>query len=550
MARAGNVVLAADWSEVQDQGYVMTQWNEPAATLAGAVAAVGVARLPLDPDGRLRRATLVFQDRPSLALAAARLQPGFHAPVDLGTRRLVNFNGDSRLGIRTVSYYQALDPDTMLPPGLFKDAIILVGSSQAASADLARADLFLTPYKDPYPGVEIQATILDSLLRDRFILEPFSTFASLAALGALLAALCVLVFYRVGAFTGLGITVGLGAVLIVGSAALQAGIHVRVPVVAPVVTVVAAFGFTYLYRFLLGITERRMILGAFKHYLAPAIVDRILKDPGQLRLGGAAYEDVSILFTDLAGFSTISEKLSPEKLHDLLTEYFREMLPIIVLDEKGTFDKFIGDAIMAYFGCPLAQSSHALQACRSALRMQARLRELNAVWKAKGLPELRMRIGLNSGPVVAGNMGTESIFNYTILGDNVNLASRLEGVNKEYGTLTIASEDTWQKAAGGAQGRELDCIRVKGKSAPVAIYEVAALPGELPPRTLEVFTAYGEGLRAYRERRWTEAVALFEGILRDEPQDGPSVTMKSRAEEYARNPPPEDWDGVYTMLHK
>jgi adenylate cyclase len=256
-----------------------------------------------------------------------------------------------------------------------------------------------------------------------------------------------------------------------------------------------------------------------------------------------------VIFTDLAGFSTISERLSPEKLHDLLTRYFREMMDIL-LTENATLDKFIGDAIMVYFGCPVADVTHPLRACRSALRMQDRLRELNADWKPLGYPPLSMRIGINTGSVVAGNMGTESIFNYTILGDNVNLASRLEGVNKEYGTATIISEDTYRKVADRVSARELDRVRVKGKSAPVAIYQLAALAGELAPSAAGLFSTYADGLRSYRERRWSEAEEAFTAILARDPDDGPSAIMKMRSDEYGRNPPPDDWDGVYTMLHK
>ncbi len=545
---AGNVVLASDWQETVDQEYSVTQWIEPIAELGGAARATGVARLPLDPDGKVRRAPMVFHGRPSLALAVAELQPGFRPPPDPSAPRLIHYNGATRFGVRTVSYYQALDYKKMLPEDSLKDTVVLVGLSLAAAPVLTRSDVFLTPYLYPVPGVEIQAGMLDSLLRSRFIRDPFSTFTATALLSLALALLLALLYYRAGAFSGFALTLGLGLLLVIVGYLFHASLQTRLPVFPPLLTAAAVFAVSYLYRFLLGIAERRLILGAFKHYLAPAIVDRILKDPAQLRLGGAAY-DVSVIFTDLAGFSTISEKLSPEKLHDLLTMYFREMMDILLV-ENATLDKFIGDAIMVYFGCPVADPSHPLQACRSALRMQQRLGELNTEWTTLGYPPLHMRIGINTGPVVAGNMGTESIFNYTILGDNVNLASRLEGVNKEYGTATIIGEDTWRQVADTVSARELDCIRVKGKSAPVAIYELAALAGELPARSVGTFSAYASGLRSYRERRWAEARDAFGEILQSEPGDGPSATMKARAEEYGRNPPPDDWDGVYTMLHK
>ncbi len=548
IAEAGNVVLASDWDETVDQGYTVTQWIDPAEVLAAGAAGAGVARLPLDPDGKMRRLPLLFAGRPSFALAIAELQPGFSRPPDAAASRLIRFNGVSRFGIRTVSYYQALDYANLLPAGTFDDAIVLVGLSLAAAPVLTKSDAFSTPYPGTFPGVELHANALDSLLRSRFVRDPFSDLLPTALLGVALGAVLALLFYRAGAFTGLAVILGLGSLLVVGGYLSYTLLGTKLPVLAPFTAGVSVFVVSYLYRFLLGIAERRMILGAFKHYLAPAIVESILKDPTQLRLGGATY-DVSVIFTDLAGFSTISEKLSPERLHDLLTMYFREMMDIL-LQENATLDKFIGDAIMVYFGCPVADPTHPLRACRAALAMQRRLAELNPGWAAQGYPALHMRVGMNSGPVVAGNMGTESIFNYTILGDNVNLASRLEGVNKEYGTGILLGQDTWRQVGGRVCGRELDWIRVKGKTAPVGIYELAALEGELPDRTASLYSAYAGGLHSYRQRRWEEASRIFAEILREDPGDGPSLTMKSRAEEYGRNPPPDDWDGVYTMLHK
>jgi adenylate cyclase len=546
---AGNVVLAADWQDTADQSYSLMQWVEPVEVIATAAQATGIARLPFDPDGRVRRSPLEFHGKPSLPLAVALLQPSFRAPADTGASRLIHFNGPSRLGIKTVSYYQALNFSEMLPKGIFQDKIVLVGLSLGSSPILTHSvDEFLTPYPDPMPGVEIHATTLDSLLRSRFIKEPFPTPLSVSLLGLAIALGVAPLFYRQGALFGLAINMAIVLAMVVSGFAVYSVFQVKIPVAVPAEMACAMFLLSYAYRFLLGIVERRMILGAFKHYLAPAIVDRILKDPGQLRLGGADFE-VTIIFTDLEGFSTISEKLSAEKLHDLLTEYFKAMMDVL-LEEHATLDKFIGDAIMVYFGCPVEESDHPLHACRAAVRMQRRVDELNTGWQARGLPPLHMRVGINTGHVVAGNMGTDSIFNYTIIGDSVNLASRLEGVNKEYGTSTIISEDTYRPIAASLTARELDCIRVKGKSEPVAIYELASLAGESSAGTQCLFSEYAQGLALYRNRSWAEAVELFCRILEREPNDVPSRTMRERSSYYLENPPPEDWDGVYTMLHK
>lgn len=290
-----------------------------------------------------------------------------------------------------------------------------------------------------------------------------------------------------------------------------------------------------------------MIKRAFQHYVAPAIVEQMLNDPSRLKLGGEEYE-VTVLFSDLEGFTTLSELLTPAELSTHLGGYFKEMLDEL-LAERGTLDKLIGDAIMVYFGCPIADERHAVQACRGALAMQRRMIDLNARWGAQNLPRLRTRIGINTGRAVAGNMGTDTIFNYTILGDCVNLASRLEGVNKEYGTLTIVGEDTWSRVRDAFEARELDWIRVKGKRRPVAIYELAAETGALDQARRDVFGRFAEGLALYREGRWREAAAAVQGALALDGADGPSLTIASRCAYYLEHPP-DAWEGVHVMKTK
>ena len=384
--------------------------------------------------------------------------------------------------------------------------------------------------------------------RTRFIGEPFPTPLAVSLLGLVFALALAPLFYRQGAFFGLAITLGIILTLVFTGYLFYVAFQLKIPVVSPAVMIGTMFLLLYLYRFLLGVVERRMILGAFKHYLAPAIVDKILKDPSQLRLGGAVYH-VTVIFTDLAGFSTISEKLSAERLHDLLTEYFREMMDIL-LEEHATLDKFIGDAIMVYFGCPVEENDHPLQACRSAIRMQRRVDVLNQLWRQKGLPPLHMRVGINTGPVVPATWERRA-FSITLSSETVSIsASRLEGVNKEYGTSTIISEDTYRLAAPFITARELDCIRVKGKTDPVAIYELASLAGESAVEKQCVFNMYAEGLALYRKRDWARAIGKFQTLLDRKLADVPARTMLERSVSYLENPPPDNWDGVYTMLHK
>ena len=273
----------------------------------------------------------------------------------------------------------------------------------------------------------------------------------------------------------------------------------------------------------------------------------MLADPSKLKLGGTQYQ-VTVLFSDLEGFTTLAEHLGPSALSAQLSEYFREMLDVLP-PQRRTLDKLIGDAIMMYFGCPITDERHAHQACHGALAMQERMTTVNARLHARGLPALKTRIGVNSGTVVAGYMGTDTIFNYTILGDAVNLASRLECVNKIYDTRIIVGEDTWRRVREAFEGRELDWIRVKGKTKPVAIHELWSETGRLPESASQLRSSYAPGLVHYRAGRFAEALVAFEEALAIRTTDGPSLVMVERCRRM-RMYPPANWDGVWTMQEK
>jgi adenylate cyclase len=544
--RAGNVILATDQAVTDDRAYSITQWSDPIAPLAQAAAGLGVIRIPYDPDGVLRRATLTIEGKPSLALAAALREPGFVRPPHADQEQLFRYNGEPRRGILTVSYYQALDAERSLPRDIFAGKRVFVGRSLQATTIDQQADHFMTPVAVSMAGVEVHATILDALMRHRFIADPFQHWAWLLALCALPGIVAAAAFFRLGptaAFVATLVTVA--ALLFAGYLALSS--DVRVPVVAPAATVASVYAVTAAYRFALTTRERRLIKRAFQHYVAPAIVEQMLNDPSRLKLGGEEYE-VTVLFSDLEGFTTLSEHLTPAQLSTHLGQYFKQMLDVL-LPHHGTLDKLIGDAIMMYFGCPIADERHAVQACRGALAMQQRMIDLNARWAEEGLPQLRTRIGINTGRAVAGNMGTDTIFNYTILGDCVNLASRLEGTNKEYGSLITLGEDTWTRVHAEFETRELDWIRVKGKMKPVAIYELISEAGALDTRRRDAFHHYAEGLALYRTGRWSEAAVAFEAALRLDPSDGPSRALAGRCAYYQRHLP-DTWDGVHVMHSK
>jgi adenylate cyclase len=294
--------------------------------------------------------------------------------------------------------------------------------------------------------------------------------------------------------------------------------------------------------------EKTFIRRAFAMYLAPQVVNRLLEQPDRLNLGGEAVE-ATVLFSDLAGFTTFSERLTPHQVIALLNRYLGRFSEI-VFDHQGMIDKFIGDAVMAVWGVPLAQADHAGQACRTALAMERAVEELKR--REVGLTGLtvEVRVGLNSGPMVAGNVGASRFFNYTVLGHEVNLASRLEGLNRVDGTRIILGQGTAELVAEAFELRELDRVRVKGQATPVTVHELQAPKGGLDQVQAEVNRLYALGRRAYLARRFAEAAGLFDQAQALRPQDGPSRAMAGRCRAYLAAPPEPGWEGIYDAQEK
>ncbi|MCX8123566.1 MAG: adenylate/guanylate cyclase domain-containing protein [Spirochaetes bacterium] len=295
-------------------------------------------------------------------------------------------------------------------------------------------------------------------------------------------------------------------------------------------------------------SQKRYIKEVFSKYMAPRVVEELIKDPGKLQLGGEL-RNISIFFSDVAGFSSISEKLTPPQLVALLNEYLSEMTDII-LRYEGTVDKYEGDAIIAFFGAPLAFEDHPERVCLAAIDMKRRLAELREEWRKKGTFELKVRMGINTGDAVVGNMGSRQRMDYTMMGDAVNLASRLEGANKYYGTYTMISETTYERVKDIIEARELDLIRVVGKEQPIKVYELLGKKGTLPDYMYEMLKKYNEGLALFRERQWDEALSAFKAGVKIVPDDGPCKTYIERCKEFAKTPPPKKWDGVYRLKTK
>lgn len=295
-------------------------------------------------------------------------------------------------------------------------------------------------------------------------------------------------------------------------------------------------------------SQKRFIKSAFGHYLSPHVIDEILKNPASLQLGGEL-RNITIFFSDVAGFSAISEKLTPPQLVQLLNEYLSEMTDII-LAHDGTVDKYEGDAIIAFYGAPHPYPDHAVKACLASIEMKKRLAELRESWRTRGQNELRVRMGMNTGNAVVGNMGSRTRMDYTMMGDAVNLASRLEGANKFYGTYAMISEFTYEQAKDAIEARQLDYIKVVGKEEAILVYELLGKKGNLPDYMQEMLAKYNEGLLLFKEREWENAHNAFKSALRIVKDDAPSKTYLDRCAEFIENPPPKKWDGVYRLKTK
>jgi adenylate cyclase len=396
-----------------------------------------------------------------------------------------------------------------------------------------------------FPGVEIHANVIDNILHGSFLLR--------GAKQQLFDAILIFVF---------GIPLGI-AMALVAPRWMWFGIALLAPLIAldyiaflhdwwlnftiPAMTLTSNVLLVSLYRALFEEKEKRRIRTAFGQYLSPEVIRRLLLNP---QLVEPRKTEITVMFSDIRGFTSISENLDAQDLALFLNRYLSDMTRI-VFAHQGTLDKYIGDAVMAFWGAPFEEAGHAKRACDSALQMMDRVRELQIAWVAEGKPRLEIGIGLNTGVASVGNMGSSLRYGYTALGDAVNLSSRLEGLNKEYGTRIIANETTYEAARGlDLIFRELDLIRVKGKAQPVAIYELVARGSELTPDLQARLDAYKEARALYRQRRWADAQHVFQRVLDQWPDDGPSRTYWKRCQEYLFDEPPSAWDGVYTMTHK
>ncbi len=524
----------------------------PVDILAAAAAGTGNVQFIPDGDSVYRRLPLAFAYRgrvlPALPLALAEVA-GYAPdtagiPLDRSGHMILRYFGPSGT-YRTYSIGAVINSQALIEEGLepqirpreFSGKVVLVGTAAAGLLDVRS-----TPFGGVYPGMEILATALDNIVHGGAVREAPAAVAWTSALVlALLAGIGTSMLKKIWHLAALGLAVPVAAAA--GSLlAARAGLWVEF--VAPAFAGVMAFITASLLNYGIEGRQRRFIKSAFRYYLSPQVIDRVLDDPSLLRLGGERRE-ITAFFSDVAGFTSISEGLSPEDLVGLLNAYLSEMTDII-LDLGGTLDKYEGDAIIAFWNAPVDQPDHALRACRAALRCQQRLAERREELRRRFGHEVRMRVGLNSGPAVVGNMGSERRFDYTAMGDTMNLASRLEGAGKLYGVSTLAGEGTERWVRDEILTREVDVIRVVGKKQPVRVFELLGEKGDVPAGEVEKAARFGRALETYRARRFAEAEAMFRALA----GDPVASVYAGRSRQAAAAPPPADWDGVYELDKK
>jgi adenylate cyclase len=294
-----------------------------------------------------------------------------------------------------------------------------------------------------------------------------------------------------------------------------------------------------------GLKEGLFVKDTFKRYLAASVVEHIIKNPESLKLGGEERE-LTVFFSDMSGFTAAAEAMEPQKLVGLLNEYLGAMTDSIFLQE-GTLDKYEGDAVMAFWGAPVAQTDHARRACWAALDNRSRLRELCRDWEKRGLPVFDIRIGINTGRMVVGNVGSPAHMGYTVLGDAVNTAARLEQANKLYGTHILVSEATRLAAGGAVEAREVDSLALRGKKQALNVYELLGLAGQVSEARQRGYANYAQGLAAYRAQRWDEAEKALRAALSVLGEDKASSVILQRVLVFREHPPPGVWDGVFRV---
>ncbi len=461
---------------------------------------------------------------------------------------------EAEYGLQINDYYDLKDH------GVFKNKIVLVGAEFPESGDLKpipfSADRTKQSGNLAY-GVEIHAAAIETVLDGDFLRPANAVTDFLEMLvGALLIALTSFMFKsaqhsKMFLVIFVPFLVAGGVIFISYEAAFI--LFAKKGIVLEIIYPILAYSFSYVgtvvYQYVSERKQKTAIKSIFSRYVDPSVVNQLVSNPELVRLGGER-KVLSVLFSDIANFTGVSEKLPPEELVAHLNEYLTSMTEV-VFKHAGTLDKYIGDAIIAFWGAPIELKDHAYRTCQAAIEMTKRLDELHAKWKAENKPLLNFRIGVNSGEMIVGNVGGRDRFDYTVIGDNVNLASRLESANKMYRTRILLSEYTYELVEDRVFARQLDLIVVKGKTKPVKVFEL--LSDDIDGVTDEkrkLVDLYCTGLAKYRNREWGIAAEFFEKALSIDSSDYPSEMYLERSRVFEIEPPPGDWNGVFVMQTK
>jgi len=553
-----------------------TTWNGYGANLPElqqAAASVGHFNPLVDFDGRVRRVPMLVEYGgayyESLSLAMVRtllghpkLLPGFadvksggyaglewleldiaggklKIPVDRDVATFVPYRGKQG-SFRYISVTDVLHDRVDLAQ--LKDKIILVGTTAPGLLDM-RA----TPVEEVYPGVEVHANMISGILDQNLKELPAYMLGAevvwLLLIGIALSFLLPLFSPAkaiLASVFALGTTTGLSVLI------WNYG-NILMPVANSVVMIALLFALNMSYGYFVESRTKRQITGLFGQYVPSELVEEMAKHPESVSMEGESRE-MTILFSDVRSFTTISEGLEPKEL-TLLMHEFLTPLSRVIYKHRGTIDKYMGDCIMAFWGAPLPDSTHARNAMLAGIEMQATLKALQPYFKERGWPEIHAGIGINTGRVSVGNMGSEVRVAYTVMGDEVNLASRLEGITKQYGVDIIVGENT-KNAVPDFIYRELDHVRVKGKDKPVAIYEPIGLSGEASKEQHDEVRLFHEMRRFYRKQAWDQAELQLMNLQRMSPDTALYRIYTERVAYFRKNPPAADWDGVFVFATK
>ncbi len=532
----------------------------PLPVIGESLVHMGHVNVKHDSDGAVREAPFVINHAgryyQSLAMTMATMElqkPSSYAAGDdfasIGNTKvnltsqgigIISYLGGNKT-FPHVSAYDVMTSDT--PHPALKDKLVFIGYTDAAR------DKIITPFARQLDGIEVHATMLHNILHGQLIGQssPWLGLLSLILMGLLIALLQLRGIRKRGAWA-VGAGSAIAMVLFLAFAQYLFSHNGLLLQVVPTVLSAVVITLTAMTASLATEgREKAELRSAFGQYLQSTLVERILRNPADLRLGGQR-RDLSVLFSDIRGFSSFSETLAPEVLSDFLNEYLTPMTDL-VMAESGMLDKYIGDAVMAVFGAPIDLKDHANRACGTALAMIAALEPLNASWNKRQLPQIAIGIGINTGSMSVGNMGSEKRFDYTVMGDAVNLGARLEGLTKQYKVNILVGQATRDAAAESFVFREIDSVRVIGRSAAAKVYELCGTPSA-SPLSEDDLKLFGQGLAAYREMRWNEATEYFGQFLQTFPNDGPAKTLHARISLLRSQSLAVGWDGVFDQATK